>query len=67
MILTVNGNQVEVPAGIKTVIDLLQHFELNQRVVIVERNNTILEKPKHGETFLSQGDKIELIHFVGGG
>ncbi|MFD1032672.1 MULTISPECIES: sulfur carrier protein ThiS [Caryophanaceae] len=67
MKLTVNGTQVDVPNGTTTIVDLLQYFELNQKVIIVERNNEILEKAKHNETLLSQGDKIELVHFVGGG
>jgi sulfur carrier protein len=67
MMLTVNGNQVEVPNTVGTVTELLQHFELNQKVIIVERNAEILEKAKHAETLISHGDKIELVHFVGGG
>ncbi|MTD31753.1 MULTISPECIES: sulfur carrier protein ThiS [Caryophanaceae] len=67
MILTVNGDQVEVPNTVKTIAELLQHFELNNKVVIVEKNAEILEKEKHAETLISDKDKIELVHFVGGG
>ncbi|TWT08079.1 thiamine biosynthesis protein ThiS [Planococcus sp. CPCC 101016] len=67
MNLTVNGEQVVIPNTVKTVAELLQHFELNQKVVIVERNAEILEKAKHTDTQVSHGDKIELVHFVGGG
>lgn len=67
LILTVNGDQVEVPNTVKTVAGLLQHFELHQKVVIVEKNAEILEKAEHAETSISDKDKIELVHFVGGG
>lgn len=58
---------MEVPNTVETVSGLLQHFELNQKVIIVEKNAEILEKEKHPETPISHGDKIELVHFVGGG
>lgn len=67
MKLTVNGDLVEVPNTVETVFGLLQYFELNQKVIIVEKNAEILEKAKHEETLISDGDKIELVHFVGGG
>lgn len=67
MILTVNGDQVEVPNTVKTVAGLLQHLELNNKVIIVEKNAEILEKAEHTETLISDKDKIELVHFVGGG
>ena len=67
MDLVINGDKVEVPNTVETVSNLLQHFELQQKVVIVEWNGTILEKVSHQETKLCDGDKIELVHFVGGG
>ncbi|RAZ79304.1 sulfur carrier protein ThiS [Planococcus halotolerans] len=67
MELTVNGNQIQVPNTVKTVAGLLQHFKLHHKVVIVERNAEILEQAKHTETLIFDKDKIELVHFVGGG
>ncbi|WP_342543172.1 sulfur carrier protein ThiS [Paenisporosarcina sp. FSL H8-0542] len=67
MKLVINGDIIEVPNTVETISNLLQHFELEKKVVIVEWNNTILEKGSHQETILSDGDKVELVHFVGGG
>lgn len=67
MKLVINGDKIEVPNTVETISNLLQHFELEKKVVIVEWNNTILEKGSHQETILSDGDKVELVHFVGGG
>lgn len=67
MELTINGDKVVVSNKVETVLNLLQHYELDQKVVIVERNNTILEKTSHQETRLCDGDKIEIVNFVGGG
>ncbi|MCA1030835.1 sulfur carrier protein ThiS [Bacillus timonensis] len=67
MELMINGDYVEVPSHVKTIADLLTHFSLDQKVVIVEHNRDILEKGNHQETVLSDRDKIEIVHFVGGG
>ncbi|MGH2318003.1 sulfur carrier protein ThiS [Planococcus sp. SE5232] len=67
MKLVVNGERVVVPNTVETVTELLRHFELNQKVIIVELNAEIVGKEKHAETLISFGDKIELVHFVGGG
>lgn len=67
MKLIINGEKVEIPRTVRTVTDLLNHYGLNQKVVIVEQNEAILEKTAHQETVISEGDKIELVHFVGGG
>ncbi|MDF0726864.1 sulfur carrier protein ThiS [Cytobacillus sp. S13-E01] len=67
MMLIINGDQIEVPGRIDDVSKLLTHFDLDQKVVIVEWNQTILEKGIHQDTRLSDGDRIEIVHFVGGG
>jgi len=67
MELVINGDKVKVPETVETVTNLLQHFRLDKKVVIVEWNETIVEKEEHQETRLCDGDKIELVHFVGGG
>ncbi|MCP3740118.1 sulfur carrier protein ThiS [Rossellomorea sp. BNER] len=67
MKLRINGEFVTVPSTITTITDLIEHFEINNRVVIVEHNDTILEKQDHSGAKVSDGDIIELVQFVGGG
>lgn len=67
MKLQINGEQVKVPVVLSNVSDLLHHFGLEDKVVIVELNQLILEKASHSETAISDGDRIEIVHFVGGG
>jgi sulfur carrier protein len=67
MKLRINGEFVTVPSRITTITDLIEHFEINNRVVIVEHNDTILEKQDHSGAKVSDGDIIELVQFVGGG
>lgn len=65
--LIINGEKIRIPAEESTVTGLLQHFNLHQKVVIVELNDEILAKESLSETLLSNGDKVEIVHFVGGG
>ncbi|AAP07739.1 MULTISPECIES: sulfur carrier protein ThiS [Bacillus] len=67
MNLKINGNQIEVPASVKTVAELLTHLELDNRIVVVERNKDILQKDDHTDTSVFDGDQIEIVTFVGGG
>ena len=63
----INGDNVDVPQFIQTVGALLEHFNIDGKVVIVELNGEILDKESREERLLSDGDKIELVQFVGGG
>ncbi|KQL54227.1 thiamine biosynthesis protein ThiS [Heyndrickxia shackletonii] len=67
MKLQINGDFIDVPETVKVVSDVLQYFQLDSKVVIVELNREILEKSHHSEIPISDGDKIEIVHFVGGG
>lgn len=67
MKLIINGDVVELSNEVRTIQDLLTHFNLQDKGAIVELNREILEKSEHAEAYLSDGDKIEIVHFVGGG
>lgn len=67
MQLQINGEHVTVPENIQTITDLIEYFEINNPVFIVEHNENILEKTDHAETSIKSGDKIEFVQFVGGG
>ncbi|WP_339928662.1 sulfur carrier protein ThiS [uncultured Brevundimonas sp.] len=65
MHIQVNGDIRTVTA--RTVLDLVTELGLNPRKVAVERNLAIVPRSLHGETVLTEGDRIELVQFVGGG
>ncbi|MGD6959935.1 sulfur carrier protein ThiS [Rossellomorea aquimaris] len=67
MELRINGQLVTVPESISTVLELIHHFNLENRMIIVEQNQTILEKQEHKVTKVKNGDILELVQFVGGG
>lgn len=65
MRIQVNGDTREVAA--RTVLALVQELGFDVRKVAVERNLAIVPKSLHAETALEDGDRIELVQFVGGG
>jgi thiamine biosynthesis protein ThiS len=64
--LTINGEEraLEAVASVTTLISLLG---LDPRKVAVERNLAIVPRSLWSSTTLLDGDRIELVHFVGGG
>ena len=50
-----------------TIENLLAHLELDARLVAVEVNLEIVSKTNYSAQKLSEGDRIEIVHFVGGG
>ncbi|MBM7649743.1 sulfur carrier protein [Bacillus ectoiniformans] len=67
MKLRINGEWLSVPESIGSIDQLLEHFQLDQRVVMVEQNETILQKDSRAKSKVQDGDVIEVVQFVGGG
>ena len=66
MRLTVNGEAREVP-GDATVAALVTLLGLDRRKLAVERNLEIVPRSAYAATALVDGDRIEIVAFVGGG
>ncbi|MBI1992143.1 MAG: sulfur carrier protein ThiS [Candidatus Omnitrophica bacterium] len=66
MELTVNGEKREVPEG-TTVSQLLETLGVMPERVVVEVNLTILKRAEYPPTILREGDRVEIVRFVGGG
>ena len=66
MNLTINGDTREFEDGL-TISGLVEALRLNPLKVAVERNLEVVPKSLHGETRLANGDRIEIVQFVGGG
>ena len=65
MRIQVNGDTREVTA--RTILELVEALGLDVRKVAVERNLEIVPRSAYGATALSDGDRIEIVHFIGGG
>ncbi len=62
----VNGDAFEIEAG-ASVRDLVKKLTDDPRGVAIELNREIVPKSKHAETSLNEGDRLEVVQFVGGG
>ena len=62
----INGVERTVAAG-ATIVGLLEELGLGGKRVAVERNQAVVPRARHAETTLADGDRLELVTFVGGG
>ncbi|KJH79858.1 sulfur carrier protein ThiS [Pseudomonas sp. KSR10] len=66
MHIQLNGERYELPDG-QSVADLLQRLELTGRRLAVELNRDIVPRSLHATTVLVEGDRVEVVHAIGGG
>ncbi len=66
MRLTINGEERQVEPR-TTVKQLLAGLGLQDTIVAVERNEEVVPRARHENTELCEGDRVEVVHFVGGG
>ena len=64
--ITVNG-EPKVLDGPTTVAGLLAAIGLDPRKVAVECREEIVPRSAYAETWLVDGDSLEIVHFIGGG
>jgi thiamine biosynthesis protein ThiS len=66
MQLVINGETTEVPAELN-LAGLLEHLQLQGDRVAVELNRQIVRRDYWASTLLRDHDRLEIVHFVGGG
>ena len=66
MTLTING-EMRAFTTLGLLSDLVADLGLDARKVAVERNLEIVPRSAYSATPLSDGDRIEIVHFIGGG
>ncbi|GGH89801.1 sulfur carrier protein ThiS [Pseudomonas fluvialis] len=66
MLIEVNGSPVELAPG-SSLADLLELMQLAGRRVAVEVNLDIVPRSAHAEHRLQPGDRVEVVHAIGGG
>ncbi|KML12536.1 thiamine biosynthesis protein ThiS [Bacillus safensis] len=67
MKIQLNGRIVDFDQENGTIYDLLSSYQLENRVVIVEKNQEIIDKEAFQQVEIQPNDTIEIVHFVGGG
>ena len=66
MDIRLNGAPRAVPARC-SIADLLEDAGLGGRRVAVEVNGEIVPRGAHGDRLLAEGDRVEIVHALGGG
>jgi thiamine biosynthesis protein ThiS len=66
MVITLNGDRFEVDEPL-SVTALLQKLDIDPRRVAVEHNLAIVKRDRFPEIVVGEGDRIEIVNFVGGG
>jgi len=67
MNLTINGEVRAFEGGVSDVAALVAALGLDTKKVAVERNLEIVPRSVYASTPLADGDRIEIVHFIGGG
>ena len=66
MNIVLNGEEINIADSLN-VMGLIDLYELPASKVAVERNLEIIPKSAYVTTMLKENDKVEIVHFIGGG
>jgi thiamine biosynthesis protein ThiS len=66
MKIIINGETKEIPNEVN-IIELLESFSLPKERIAIELNKQVVRKKDWGNIKIADADRIEVIHFVGGG
>ena len=64
--IQLNGSSYEINTE-TNLNQLLNMLKIQKTKVAIEVNGAIIEKNKYTKVILSKGDKVEIVHFIGGG
>ena len=66
MALFINGESRIIPV-VSNLLELVQHLEIGENRIAVELNKNIIRRKDWAETPVHDGDRVEIVQFVGGG
>ena len=64
--IQLNGDPYEINDG-TNLNELLNNLKIQKNKVAIEVNGEIVEKNKYSNLILKKDDKVEIVHFIGGG
>ena len=64
--IQLNGKKVVIKSNC-SIFDLLKKYKLDNKKVAIEYNGTIISKENYKKKYLKNNDKVEIVHFIGGG
>jgi sulfur carrier protein len=66
MVVTVNGKSMELPEGL-TIDGLLARLEVRRDYTAVALNREVTPRARYAAAVLHEGDRVEIVHPMGGG
>ena len=64
--IQLNGDPYKINTG-TNLNELLNRLKIQKNNIAIELNGEIVEKNKYPKTILNKDDKVEIVHFIGGG
>ena len=64
--IQLNGKKISIRSNL-SISDLLKKYKLHDRKVAIEHNGSIVAKSNYKKKFLKNKDRVEIVHFIGGG
>ena len=64
--IQLNGKKVIIKSNF-SLFDLLKKYKMSAKKVAIEHNGTIIPKVNYKKKNLKNNDKVEIVHFIGGG
>ena len=64
--IQLNGKKVVIKTNY-SIFDLLKKYKLSNKKIAIEYNGVIISKESFKKRYLKDKDKIEIVHFIGGG
>ena len=64
--IQLNGRKLELKNK-HTILELLKRYKMDSKKIAVELNGKIINRNKYKIVYVKNKDKIEIVHFIGGG
>tara|TARA_B100001057_G_scaffold441776_1_gene476642 strand:+ start:1622 stop:1825 length:204 start_codon:yes stop_codon:yes gene_type:complete len=64
--IQLNGKNISIKSNF-SILDLLKKYKLINKKIAIEHNGIIISKINYKKKYLKNNDKVEIVHFIGGG
>ena len=64
--IQLNGKKITVKPNL-SLLDVLKKYKLDKKRIAIELNGSIVSKSSYHKKILKNEDKLEIVHFIGGG
>jgi len=64
--IQLNGKKITIKIN-TSIFVLLKKYKLDNKKIAIEYNGSIIQKINYKKKYLKNNDKIEIVHFIGGG